>query len=49
MNGPTIAGTTRAKDTPIPTAGMPSAPPLPPGPGGSAAPAAVAAHPPARP
>jgi len=29
MNGPTIAGTTRAKDTPIPTAGMPSAPPLP--------------------
>jgi len=29
MNGPTTAGTTRAKDTPIPTAGMPSAPPLP--------------------
>ena len=29
MNGPTIAGTTRAKDTPIATAGMPSAPPLP--------------------
>jgi len=29
MNGPTIAGTTRAKDTPTPTAGMPSAPPLP--------------------